>query len=129
MRYEIEAGEHLFWVSSENKQFVKANLEAGKTYIIMVDIKMGAWKAQAGLDPQNIADPQQEKELQRAIELVNSKAPVTTPKSVIDKTTNKLQARGFVENIMERYINEWQYKDNYVKILTADMFIPDEMLQ
>lgn len=129
MRYEIEAGEHLFWVSSENKQFVKANLEAGKTYIIMVDIKMGAWKAQAGLDPQNTADPQQEKELQRAIELVNSKAPVTTPKSVIDKTTNKLQARGFVENIMERYINEWQYKDNYVKILTADMFIPDEMLQ
>ena len=90
---------------------------------------MGAWKAQAGLEPQNVTDPEQEKELQRAIELVNSKDPVTTPQSVIDKTTKKLKSRGFVENIMERYENEWQYKDNYVKIMTADMFIPDERLK
>lgn len=129
MRYEVEAGEHLFWVSSENKQFVKANLEAGKTYIILVNVKMGAWKAQAALEPQNVTDPEQEKELQRAIELVNSKDPIITPQSVIDKTTKKLKSRGFVENIMERYENEWQHNANYVKILTADMFIPDEKLK
>ena len=129
IRYEVEAGEHLFWVSSENKQFVKATLESGKTYIVLENIKMGAWKAQAGLEPQNVTDPEQEKELQRAIELVNSKDPVTTPQSVIDKTTKKLKSRGFVENIMERYENEWQYKDNYVKIMTANMFIPDERLK
>jgi hypothetical protein len=90
---------------------------------------MGAWKAQVGLEPQNITDPEQEKELQRVIELVNSKDPITTPQSVIDKTTKKLNSRDFVENIMERYENEWQYKDNYVKIITADMFIPDERLK
>lgn len=129
MRQEVEAGEHLFWASSENKQFVKANLEAGKSYIVLVNIKMGAWKAQVGLEPQNVKDPAQEKELQRAIELINSKAPITTPQSLIDKTTNKLKVRGFVENIMYRYENEWKDKSNYVKILTADMFIPDEKLK
>jgi len=129
MRYEVEAGEHLFWASSENKQFVKANLESGKTYIVLVNIKMGAWKAQVGLEPQNCTDPEQEEELRRAINLVNSKAPITTSQSVIDKTTRKLKARGFVENIMQRYENEWQHKDNYVKIITADMFIPVERLK
>jgi len=129
MRYEVKAGKHLFWVSSENKHFVKANLKAGKTYIILVNIKMGAWKAQVELEPQNIANPLQEEELQRAIELINSKDPITTPQSVIDKTTEKLNSRGFVENIMKRYENEWQYKYNYVKVMTADMFIPDEKLK
>ena len=129
MRYEVEAGEQLFWASSENKQFVKANLEAGKTYIVLVNIKMGAWKAQVDLEPQNCTDPEQEEELRRAINLVNSKAPITTSQSVIDKTTQKLKARGFVENIMQRYENEWQYKDNYVKIITPDMFIPLKMLK
>ena len=113
----------------ENKQFVKANLESGKTYIVLVNIKMGAWKAQVGLEPQNCTDPEQEEELRRAINLVNSKAPITTSQSVIDKTTRKLKARGFVENIMQRYENEWQHKDNYVKIITADMFIPVERLK
>jgi len=129
IRYEVEAGEHLFWASSENKQFVKANLEAGKTYIVLVNIKMGAWKAQLDLEPQDVADSAQEKELQRVIELVNSKAPIITPQSVIDKTTKKLKSRGFVENIMERYENEWQYKAKYVKIITANMFIPIEKLK
>jgi len=129
IRYEVKAGEHLFWVSSENKQFVKANLEAGKTYIVLVNIKVGAWKPQVGLEPQNVTDPTQEKELQRAIDLVNSKDPIITPQSVIDKTTKKLKSRGFIEGIMERYEKKWQYKANYVKILTADMFIPDEKLK
>ncbi|WP_430816017.1 DUF2846 domain-containing protein [Carboxylicivirga sp. RSCT41] len=128
MRYEVKAGEHLFWASSENKQFVKANLEAGKTYIVLVNIKMGAWKAQVGLEPQNVEDPLQEKELKRAIDLVNSKEPIVTPQSLIDKTTKKLQKRGFVQNMMNRYENEWQYKDNYVKVLNIDMFIPEEKL-
>ncbi|MCG8581651.1 MAG: hypothetical protein MI866_17125 [Bacteroidales bacterium] len=129
MRYEVEAGEHLFWASSENKQFVKANLEAGKTYIVLVHVRLGAWKAQVGLEPVDVTNPDQEKGLKRAIELINSKDPIVTPQSLIDKTTKKLQKRNFVENIMERYENEWQYKDNYVKKLNADMFIPDEKLK
>tara|TARA_R110001592_G_scaffold61993_8_gene189443 strand:+ start:759 stop:1346 length:588 start_codon:yes stop_codon:yes gene_type:complete len=129
IRYEVEAGDHLFWASSENKQFVKANLKAGKTYIVLVNIKMGVWKPQLDLEPQDFANSAQEKELQRAIELVNSQAPIITPQSVIDKTTKKLKSRGFVANIMERYENEWQHKANYVKIIPANMFIPVEKLK
>lgn len=129
MRVEVKAGEHLFWASSENKQFVKANLEAGKTYIVLVNIKMGAWKAQLDLDPQDVTNPNQTEELQRAIALINSKDPVVTPQSLIDSTTEKLKSRDFVGNIMERYSNEWQHKSNYVKPLPATMYIPEEKLR
>jgi hypothetical protein len=51
LRYECNAGEHLFWARSENKSFVEATLEPGKTYIIDVIPKMGAIKASVKLVP------------------------------------------------------------------------------
>lgn len=54
-RYECEPGEHLFWARSENKDFLLANLEAGKIYFVEALPVMGAVKAGvylAPLDPQ-----------------------------------------------------------------------------
>src|SRR6478609_10901232 len=56
MRYECEPGTHLFWVRSENKDFVEAEVEAGKTYFIEAIPKMGALKAAVELLPVNPAD-------------------------------------------------------------------------
>jgi len=53
MRYECQPGEHLFWARSENKSFVKANVEAGKIYIIEAIPKMGGIKAGVNLVPVN----------------------------------------------------------------------------
>jgi len=39
--YELDPGKHLLWASSENKEFMTAELEAGGTYMIMVDVIMG----------------------------------------------------------------------------------------
>ena len=51
MRYELDEGEHLLWASTENKEFITVEVEAGKTYIVMVNVIMGAMKARVGLSP------------------------------------------------------------------------------
>jgi hypothetical protein len=124
MRYECPAGKHLLWASSENKQFVECDLEAGKTYIILVNVSMGAWKAQLNLEPLTVDN----EDFDRVKELIDSKAPIITSPEKIESTMKKLNDRGFIENIMEHYENEWKGTDR-IKTLSADMFIPKERLQ
>jgi len=66
------------------------------------------------------------RELRKAKELVNTRKPIVTSESLI-KSTKKLDDRGFVENIMKRYENEWKTVKN-TKTINADMFIPKEKL-
>lgn len=49
--YECDPGKHLFIGLAENKRAVEAELEAGKSYFILTQVKMGAWKARMGLIP------------------------------------------------------------------------------
>lgn len=49
--YECDPGEHLFIGRAENKRAVAADLEAGKTYYILTQVKMGAWKARMAFVP------------------------------------------------------------------------------
>lgn len=49
--YECEPGKHLFIGRAENKRAVEADLEAGKSYYIITQVKMGAWKARMGFIP------------------------------------------------------------------------------
>lgn len=44
-------GEHMFMVVSEAADFMKAILEAGKTYYVLVTPRVGAWKARFSLWP------------------------------------------------------------------------------
>ena len=123
MRYECPAGEHLLWASSENKQFLHCNLKAGETYIVLVNIVMGAWKARMDLEPVTIEN----KDFERIKELVYSQAPVETPPELIESTQKKLEERGFIQNIMTRYETEWKNEKN-TKTITPEMFIPFDKL-
>ncbi|MEW5802673.1 MAG: hypothetical protein AB1847_11295 [bacterium] len=49
--YETDPGEHLFMVVGESADFMKADLESGKTYYALVTPRMGAWKARFSLYP------------------------------------------------------------------------------
>ena len=49
--YECEPGEHLFWAASENRDYVEANLEANKTYVIDLRAKIGMFVAAVGVEP------------------------------------------------------------------------------
>ena len=123
MRYECPAGENLLWASSEDKEFLNCDFKAGETYIVLVNIEMGGFKARVGLEP---LTPENE-DFERAKELVNEKAPVVTPESKIKSTQQKLDERGFISNILERYENDWKDAKN-TQIISADMFIPKEKL-
>jgi hypothetical protein len=49
--YEVDPGEHLFMVLSENADFLSADLLADKTYYAYVTPRMGVWKARFSLAP------------------------------------------------------------------------------
>lgn len=49
--YECDPGEHLFWAASENRDYVEANLEADKTYVIDLRAKFGLVIAAVGVEP------------------------------------------------------------------------------
>lgn len=49
--YMVEPGEHKFMVVGESADFMKATLEAGKTYYAVVSPRMGFWKARFSFKP------------------------------------------------------------------------------
>lgn len=49
--YLANPGDHLFMVIGENADFMNADLEAGKTYYVLVSPRMGFWKARFSLLP------------------------------------------------------------------------------
>jgi hypothetical protein len=124
MRYEVPTGDQLLWVSSEDKEFLRCNLKAGETYLVLVNIEMGAWKARVGLEPLTIDNP----DFERAKELVLSKKPIVTSPELIKSTQKKLDDRGFVENIMVHYESEWKNSEN-TKTINPEMFIPKDKLK
>jgi len=49
--YQADPGKHLFMVIGENADFMTADVLAGKTYYVIVEPRMGMWKARFGLEP------------------------------------------------------------------------------
>jgi len=49
--YRTAPGEHMFMVIGESADFMRANLQAGKTYYALVTPRMGVWKARFSLRP------------------------------------------------------------------------------
>jgi len=49
--YECNPGKHLFMGFAENKVALEADLEAGKSYYIGTNVRMGAWKARMDFTP------------------------------------------------------------------------------
>ncbi len=124
MRYECPPGKQLFWASSEDKEFLQCDLEAGKTYVVLVNIEMGAWKARLGLEPITA----EHKVFKRVKKLINRKKPIVTSKAKIVKTTKKLKKRHFVEKVMRKYEKSWKNKRN-TKVISKDMYIPQDKLK
>ncbi|MBC8320716.1 MAG: hypothetical protein H8E34_08340 [Bacteroidetes bacterium] len=121
-RYECDPGEQLFWASTENKEFVTADLKAGGTYIVIVDVIMGAWKARVGLTPISVND---QKLFERAEKLINKKKPIVTSEAKIENMNKKLN--DFITEKLEKYNNDWKNDKNF-KHISADMAIPPDAL-
>jgi hypothetical protein len=87
MRYECAPGEHLFWAYSENKDFVTADLEAGKIYFIDADPEMGAFQAQVRLLP---VDPNDTKKMEKIEKIINERMPRSMSPGELEQSTKKL---------------------------------------
>ena len=122
LRYELDPGEQLLWASSENKEFVTCDLKEGGTYIVLVDVIMGAMKARVGFNPISATDDR----YQRAKELINSKPPVVTPQDKIDAMNKKLEK--FIPEQLKKYEEEWKGTKNF-KHISSDMAIPEEAMK
>ncbi len=61
VQYVTEPGEHLFMANSENWSYVKADLKAGKHYIIIGKVFPGHWRMRVALDPVNKDDEYQKR--------------------------------------------------------------------
>jgi len=122
MRYELDPGEQLLWASSENKEFVTCDLKAGGSYIIMIDVIMGAMKARVGMTPITAS----EERFARAKELILEQPPVVTPQKKIDEMNKKLEK--FIPETLGKYNTIWKAEKNF-KSISADMAIPEDMLK
>jgi len=124
IRYECDPGQQLFWVSSENKEFITADLQAGGTYLVIVDVAMGFGKARVGLNP--ITDTSDADAFKRAKELLHKESAVVTPQEKIDQMNIKL--KDFIAEKLKMYEDDWKKTKDF-KHISADMMISAEGLK
>lgn len=121
MRYECSPGEHLFWASSEKKDFITADLNESGTYIIIVEAKMGAMSAALKL-----YTAEDEKRLKKAMAIINKKAPKVTAKSIID--FENAEMKEYITEKLALYENKWKAINNYPHI-SEDMAVPPKLMK
>jgi len=123
MRVECVPGKHLFWATIENKEFITADLKAGATYLVIVDIFPGGWNARVGFSPLSVND----KELfERAKKLIMENPPVITADSRIEEKNRKLKST--IEKNLKMYEEEWKNTKPF-KNISPDMDIPADALK
>jgi hypothetical protein len=54
--HQVRPGKYLFMTIGENADFMSAEVQAGRTYYVKVEPRMGAWKARFGLEPYRLKD-------------------------------------------------------------------------
>jgi len=123
MRYECDPGKQLLWASSENKEFVEADLKAGGTYIIMVENAFGVGRARVSLTPITTKNTE---EFEKVKKLVLKQKPAVTSEEKIVEMNEKLQE--FIPEKLNMYKTEWRNKYPIISI-TPDMAIPAESLK
>lgn len=119
MRYECDPGEQLFWASSENKEFMTAELKAGDTYIVVVEVETGIEMAHVGFTPIHA----HHKNFERAKKLIDLKPPKRESDEGIKKENARLA--GFIDEKLKQYHDTWKNEKNF-QHLSSSMAIPAE---
>jgi hypothetical protein len=118
--YKCPSGKQLFWASTENKEFLTSDLNAGCSYVVLVKpVKWsGAWKVHVELLPLSNTDKEN---YPKALKLITSTPPNHFTQSEIDKMNLKLQS--FIKINLSKYENEWKEKRHF-KQISPDLCIP-----
>lgn len=123
MRYECDPDTNLFWISTENKEFITADLQEGGTYIVIVDVEMGWAKARVRAHP---ITPKSTEEFDRAKKMILSEPPKITPDEKIKEMNVKLA--DFIKEKLSMYENEWKNTKDF-SYITPEMAIPIEAMK
>ena len=91
--YECDPGEHVFWVSAENREFIKGNLKPNATYIIEVRPYFRA--VMSGVELIQISS-NDKKAIKKIYQIVENNKPTNLKDTDSDKSEQ-------IESGMERY--------------------------
>ena len=113
--YECEPGSHVFWAASDNRDYVDADLEANKVYVVDVEGQMGMLVAGVSLVPFKPSERSNKKDL---FKIVKKEKMIIYDNNLSigdDKTEN-------IQQGLEKYNLLKEKKSNKIEILTKDMF-------
>jgi Fe-S-cluster formation regulator IscX/YfhJ len=116
IRYACKAGRHIFWARSENKNFVEADVEAGKIYFIEAIVNMGAIKAAVRLDP---LDPDDQKRMKSVLKLIAKEPSESFSDDELRAQEKKMEA--IITRGLEKY-NADKQKGRTLARLNKDMY-------
>ncbi len=124
LSYECEPGKHLFWSKSENVDFIEANLESGKIYIIDSEPQMGVFKAGVKLVPfvDDVLLYKNEKRYLKTKERILKS--ITENKEYIISNEDLEEAKKDLESVIKKNIEKYNNRkatDSGFTQLTAEM--------
>jgi hypothetical protein len=117
IRHECQPGGHLFWVSSENEEFLTAELKANECYLVILDVRMESGRPRVGLRPITRND----EIFDKAKTLLNNEDPGETLQETIDKESIKLTE--FIKETLQDYHDQEKHEKS-INHLSAEMAIP-----
>lgn len=116
IRYECQPGRHLFWARSENKDFVEAELEAGKVYFIEAIVQMGLIKAGVELKP---VLPDDKERVKRVVKLINERPSSSLSVQHLNSEATRLS--NVIERGMKQYA-ELKSQNKLIVQLSKEMY-------
>lgn len=114
--YETDPGDHVFWVTSENRDFVEATLLPDKIYIIEVRPTVGAFKAALKLFPLANDDPKHRK---RIFKLISKMTPQWLGRE--DVTAEEKDLEFYIQNGIKKY-NSDKEKGKHITHLPSSYY-------
>lgn len=112
--YECEPGQHLFWAASENRDFVEANFEANKVYVIDLEARMGAFVAAVAAVPQSPKEKRHKKKFYKTVKNELAIKKFQSELSSEDKENN-------IKLALEKYKELKDKNSSKIAILSSDM--------
>lgn len=112
--YLAEPGKHLFVATAENKVFLEADLEAGKTYYVITKIYPGAWRARVAFISVNKASEFWDKVKEYEQELNKLQPDIEALKKWEDANKDK------IKEVLLGYDTKWKNEYQWPKLKTED---------
>lgn len=117
MVYECEPGKHIFWATSENRDFIEADLEPNAVYVLNAEGQMGAFIAGVNFKPLN---PNEFKDRRLFYQIIKKFNKQTEFKTDVDKSENIRKGMQKYNELKEKESSKIRILDSSWKFENAD---------